>query len=98
MAPPSVGYPRGYRRVLPSRNTVEYSVFGYRRGPARANQPQPSEVTEVLARLDVPLVDRHDIAINLMKQGDTAAAARRAARRAALIAGEPEPVNETAAA
>src|ERR1700676_2421261 len=30
--------------------------------------PQPSEVTEVLSRLDVPLIDRHDIAINLMKQ------------------------------
>jgi hypothetical protein len=47
--------------------------------------PQPPEVTEVLARLDLPVIDRRDIAVNFMKHGDTAAAAKRADRRAALI-------------
>lgn len=49
---------------------------------------QPPEVTEALQRLDMPLLDRRHIAINLLKEGDTVAAAPRAARRAALIVGE----------
>jgi hypothetical protein len=43
---------------------------------------------ETLARLDQPLLDRRHLAINFMQQGDTIAAAARAARRAALIAGD----------
>jgi hypothetical protein len=54
----------------------------------------PSEVTEVLARLDLPLIDRHHVAINLMKDGDVLGAAKRSARRAALIAGEYPECNE----
>jgi hypothetical protein len=49
----------------------------------------PSEVTDVLARLDMPLIDRRHIAINLTRDGDVLGAAKRSARRAALIAGEP---------
>jgi hypothetical protein len=48
----------------------------------------PPEVTEALGKLDLPLIDRRHIAINIWKQGDTAAYAQRAARRAALIAGD----------
>jgi len=42
---------------------------------------------EILARLDSPILDRHHLAINFLREGDPAEAARRAARRAALIAG-----------
>jgi hypothetical protein len=56
-----------------------------------------SEVTEVLARLDLPLIDRHHVAINLMKDGDVLGAAKRAARRAALIAGESPDLVELSA-
>ena len=48
----------------------------------------PQEAADVLQRLDVPLLDRRTIAVNLSKYGDQAAAKRCAARRAALIAGE----------
>lgn len=51
---------------------------------------QPPQVTEVLARLDLPVLDRRHVAINLLKEGDRVAAARRAARRAALIRGDIE--------
>jgi hypothetical protein len=61
------------------------------------NGAQPhDEVTKVLARLDLPLVDRRHVGVNLLRDGDQAAAARRAARRAALIAGEG--IEEEAAA
>lgn len=59
---------------------------------------QPPAVTEVLQRLDLPLIDRRSIAINLIKDGDRVAAAARAERRAALIAGEVELVDEPVAA
>lgn len=49
---------------------------------------QSPEATEALAKLDLPLIDRRHIAINLMKDGDLEAAAQRSARRAALLAGE----------
>ena len=42
----------------------------------------PQEVTAVLGRLDLPVIDRRDIAINLMKYGDHFAATQRASRRA----------------
>jgi hypothetical protein len=57
----------------------------------------PREVSAVLNRLEVPLVDRRDVAVNLIKHGDSIAAARRAARRSELIA-ELTPVNAPAAA
>ena len=57
----------------------------------------PREVTIVLNRLDVPLVDRRDVAVNLLKHGDSIAADRRTARRNELIEELP-PVNGSAAA
>ncbi len=44
--------------------------------------------TETLQRLDCAILDRRHLAINFAKEGDTVAAAQRAARRAALISGE----------
>ncbi len=49
---------------------------------------QPPQVTAVLARLDQALVDRRNVATNFLRFGDTDAAARRAARRVAMIAAE----------
>jgi hypothetical protein len=56
----------------------------------------PHEVTNVLARLDAPLLDRRTVAINLIKYGDQAAANRCEIRRASLIAGDA--IEEDAAA
>jgi flagellar biosynthesis chaperone FliJ len=50
--------------------------------------PPPQEVLDVIQRLETPIIDRRNIPINLMRQGDTVEAARRATRRTALIAGE----------
>jgi hypothetical protein len=60
------------------------SEMHYRKAP-------PAEVKAALARLDLPILDRLNIATNLTKTGDTAALALRAARRAALIAGDEFP-------
>jgi hypothetical protein len=57
----------------------------------------PPQVVEALAKLDLPLLDRRTVAINLWKQGDTAANARRSARRAKMISGESTPVADAAA-
>jgi hypothetical protein len=58
----------------------------------------PAEVSEVLRRLELPLIDRMHIAVNLTKTGDTAALALRAERRAALIAAHEFPLAADAAA
>jgi hypothetical protein len=63
----------------------------YRKAP-------PEEVKATLARLDLPILDRANIANNLQKKGDLNAMALRAARRAEMIAGESAPIDETAAA
>jgi hypothetical protein len=57
----------------------------------------PAPVVEALARLDLPLIDRHNTAVNLWRQGDQGAYAQRTARRAALIAGEEFPPVASAA-
>jgi hypothetical protein len=51
-------------------------------------QRPPQEVCGVLARLDVPLLDRRTVAVSVLKYGDQAAAQLRETRRAALIAGD----------
>jgi hypothetical protein len=56
----------------------------------------PSEVTTVLMRLDSPLIDRRNIAINLTLFGDTTAAREREQRRAALTADEETPEHAAA--
>jgi hypothetical protein len=68
-------------------------------GELNGKAPLP-QVTQVLDRLTapLPLVDAHDIGSNFLREGDTAATARRAARRAALIAGEEPAPREAAAA
>jgi hypothetical protein len=61
------------------------------------HNPLP-EVTEALRRLDLPLLDRTSIALNVLKDGDTDAAAARAERREALIRGEESTEPEEKAA
>jgi hypothetical protein len=57
----------------------------------------PPQVTAVLEKLDLPLIDRRNVAINLWREGDLAAHALRATRRASMIAGEGAPVADAAA-
>lgn len=57
----------------------------------------PTEVTAALEKLDYPMLDRRHISINMWKQGDQAAYAQRAERRAEMIAGESAPVADVAA-
>jgi hypothetical protein len=67
-------------------------------GEINNRTPPLPEVKEILDRLEQPLIDRHNIAGNFLRgEGDTAALARRAARRAALIAGEEPTPHEVAA-
>jgi hypothetical protein len=58
----------------------------------------PEQVKTAIARLEVPLIDRLHIAVNLQKKGDLAAIARRDARRAALISGESAQTETASAA
>jgi hypothetical protein len=57
----------------------------------------PAEVSAVLTRID-PLIDRMNIAGNVLRTGNSEAIAARAARRAEMLLGESAPVDETAAA
>jgi hypothetical protein len=57
----------------------------------------PEQVKAALARLDLPLIDRHNVATNLWRKGDQAALAVRTARRAEKISGESAPVADAAA-
>ena len=61
----------------------------------RRHTPEP--VKKVLEKLDYPLLDRRHVAVNFVREGDQAALALRAARRAALIAGEISLVADAAA-
>jgi hypothetical protein len=58
---------------------------------------QPPKVTEILGRLDLPLLDRREVATNFLRFGDTDAAARRNARRAAMIRGDVDEEEQSAA-
>jgi hypothetical protein len=58
----------------------------------------PAQVKATLARLDLPLVDRFNVATNMWRTGDQAGLALRAARRAEMISGQSAPVDEIAAA
>lgn len=63
---------------------------------ANGRRQVPPLVAEALGKLDLPLIDRRHIAINLLK-GDRAVYAQRVARRAALIAGETIQADDKAA-
>jgi hypothetical protein len=63
-----------------------------------ARRKPPEFIADVLSRLDFPILDRCRVATNLWKEGDKDALARRAARRASMLADESAPVDETAAA
>jgi hypothetical protein len=63
-----------------------------------ARRKPPEFIADVLSRLDFPLLDRRRVATNLWKEGDKDALARRAARRASMLADESASVDETAVA
>jgi hypothetical protein len=55
-------------------------------------------VSDALAKLDLPLLDRRTVAIHMWKQGDQMAHAQRSARRASMVSGESAaPVADAAA-
>jgi hypothetical protein len=68
-------------------------------GVAMATRRQvPELASRVVKRLDLPMIDRLNIANNLFKTGDLAAVERRKARHAEMISGESAPTADIAAA
>lgn len=63
-------------------------VFGALAAEMSERRQMPPEVTALLERLNCPLIDRRDVAVNLTRSGDMSALARRTARRAEMIAGK----------
>jgi len=64
----------------------------------RGKAPAPKQITAALEKLDFPLLNRRDIAINMWQVGDQPAHALRADRRAALIRGDAIEADDSKAA